>query len=120
MQSTNKLTLAALAGLALLSSIHAAMPSQPIEISVADRIARAFAVSTSAEATPGIWVSSRTRTGTYSTSCSNEIWPDFEAHCRAKVDGSSRLPIRLAKIGYATGPGETVLLRKPASQIASR
>ena len=123
-QSTKKLPFAALIGLSLLSSVLATAPSQSSpsnRMSVNDRIAGAFEISVSTEAALAIWAAPRgAEKGDLAINCDNETWPDIEASCLARMDGSGKSQIRSVTIGYAAGHARTVLLRKPAPQIASR
>jgi hypothetical protein len=62
-----------------------------IQLSVNDRIAGAFEVSVSAEAALAIWGAPRgAEKGDLAINCDNETWPDIEASCLPRMDGSGK------------------------------
>jgi hypothetical protein len=52
--------------------------------------------------------------------CASATWPNIDASCLARVDGSKARQVRLITIGYQSGEATTVLTRLPASEVASR
>jgi len=52
--------------------------------------------------------------------CAGATWPNIDASCLTKVDGSASHPVRLITIGYQSGEATTVLVRVPAGEVASR
>ena len=52
--------------------------------------------------------------------CAGAVWPNVDASCLARADGSAAHPVRLITIGYQSGEATTVLVRVLASEVASR
>jgi len=52
--------------------------------------------------------------------CAAAVWPNIDASCLARTDGSAAHPVRLITIGYQSGEATTVLVRVPADEVASR
>lgn len=52
--------------------------------------------------------------------CAGATWPNIDASCLTKIDGSAAHPVRLITIGYQSGDATTVLVRVPAGEVASR
>lgn len=52
--------------------------------------------------------------------CAGATWPNIDASCLARTDGSASHPVRLITIGYQSGSATTVLVRVPAGEVASR
>jgi len=51
--------------------------------------------------------------------CANAVWPNIDASCLARTDGSTNRPVRLITMGYQSGEAATVLVRVPADEVAS-
>jgi hypothetical protein len=52
--------------------------------------------------------------------CAHATWPNIDPSCLVRVDGAAVHPVRLITIGYQSGAATTVLVRVPASEVASR
>jgi hypothetical protein len=52
--------------------------------------------------------------------CAAAVWPNVDAACLTRVDGSPAQAVRTVTIGYQEGANTTVLVRMPAPEMASR
>ena len=52
--------------------------------------------------------------------CFGQVWPDITAECLSTAAEAVPLPVRTVTLGYQIGAAETVLVRTPAPQVASR
>lgn len=90
---------------------------------VAERIGAAFAVVHMTEAAPAVRAAAvRSAKGDLprSLGCKAQTWPDVDVGCLVNADGSPAAKARFVTVGSQTGETETVLLRIPASLVASR
>lgn len=90
---------------------------------VAERIGAAFAVVRMTEAAPAVRAAAvRSAKGDLprSLGCKAQTWPDVDVGCLVNADGSPAAKARFVTVGSQTGETETVLLRIPASLVASR
>jgi hypothetical protein len=90
---------------------------------VAERIGGAFALVDAVEAGQQIRSAAvRVAKGDLPVSlrCSGQTWPNVGHGCLVTTDGSPAPRVRYITVDSQTGEAETVLLRIPASLIASR
>jgi hypothetical protein len=55
-----------------------------------------------------------------SAECAGAVWPNIDAACLSKADGSAAPRVRTITIGYQTDENTTVLVRVPAEGTAKR
>jgi hypothetical protein len=52
--------------------------------------------------------------------CAGATWPNIDADCLARTDGSAAPHARFITVGHEVGAATTVLVRIPAAEVASR
>ena len=86
-----------------------------------DRIGGAFAtiagMRPSAELTAAAAHLSK---GDLGVGCAEAVWPNIDASCLLKADGSRAQRVRTVTIGYQADPNTTVLVRVPTGDTAQR
>jgi hypothetical protein len=90
---------------------------------IAERIGDAFAVVEPAEAARQVRTAAvRAAKGDLpaSLACVDQTWPNVKQDCLVTADGARAAKARFITIDSKAGQAETVLLRLPASLIASR
>jgi hypothetical protein len=116
------LTGAALLTLPFNASARAAGEFANVDI-VSERIGGAFAVVDSMDLAPANRaVPVRVSKGDLPAdrACAGETWPNITSDCIVAADGSRVEDVRYVTVDFRTGEAETVLLRVPSSDLASR
>ncbi len=52
--------------------------------------------------------------------CATETWPNITGDCIVSADGGPTSDVRYVTVDFQSGDAETVLLRVPSSDLASR
>jgi len=89
---------------------------------VSDRIGAAFVVATLVDDHPTVRAAAnRADKGDLGVplACVGHAWPNVPAECLATADGAPAADARFVTLGYS-GEAQTILLRLPTTEIASR
>lgn len=131
-QSKTLFAITALVGVALTAIGVVAAPfnasasaaaGQPRVDVVAERIGAAFASIDAAATEPANSAAPvRAQKGDLQIApgCDGQTWPNIGPNCLSTANGAPAAKVRFVTIGSQSGDAETVLLRVPAAQIASR